>query len=107
MPKLAVDGPFDERHLNDEIRSDPMSMEARQTFGPRERRRRNLDCVEPGAKRQEQLRIESRTELARKDEVVAIEIADEQRAEADASALRIGESADDQLLRRLALHLEP
>ena len=53
------------------------------------------------------LRIETRADLAGEDEVVAIEIADEQRAQADAAALRIGESADDEFLRRLALHLQP
>ena len=37
----------------------------------------------------------------------AVVVADEQRAQADACALRIGEPADDELLRRLALHLQP
>ena len=45
--------------------------------------------------------------LPGEDEVVALEVADEQRAEADARALRIGEAADHELLRRLALHLQP
>jgi hypothetical protein len=34
-------------------------------------------------------------------------VADQQRAEPDPRALRIGEAADDEVLGRLALHLEP
>ncbi len=39
-------------------------------------------------------------DLAGEDEVVALEVADEQRAESDARALRVGEAADDEVLRR-------
>ena len=42
-----------------------------------------------------------------KDEIAAFVIADEQRAEADARALRIGETAHHELLRRFAFHLQP
>ena len=45
--------------------------------------------------------------LPAKTKSLAFVVADEQRAEADARALRIGEAADDELLRRLALHLQP
>ena len=73
----------------------------------RERRLRDLERVEPRAQVEQQLRVEAGADLAGEDEVVAVEVADEQRAEADAAALRIGEAADDELLRRLALHLQP
>ena len=46
-------------------------------------------------------------DLSREDEIVAVEVADEQSAESGARALGIGEAADDEVLRRLALHLEP
>ena len=63
--------------------------------------------VEPRAQVEQQRRVEAGADLAGEHEVVALEVADEQRAEAHARALRIGESADHQFLRRLALHLEP
>ena len=68
---------------------------------------RDLERVEPRAQLEQQLRVEAGADLAGEDEVVAVVVADEQRAEADARALRIGEAADDELLRRLALHLQP
>ena len=73
----------------------------------RERRRGDLERVEPRAQVEQQLRVEARADLAGEHEVVALEVADEQRAQADARALRIGEAADDELLARLALHLQP
>jgi hypothetical protein len=45
--------------------------------------------------------------LSREDETVAVVVADEPRAETRARALRIGEAADHDLLRELALHLQP
>src|SRR4029453_18635873 len=56
---------------------------------------------------QEELRIESGADLAGEDEVVLLVVTDEERAEADAAALRVREPADDELLRRLAFHLQP
>ena len=64
-------------------------------------------AIELRAQVEQQLGVEAGADLAGKDEVVALEVADEQRTETDARALRIGEAADDQLLARLALHLEP
>ncbi len=67
----------------------------------------NLERVEARAQVEQQPGVEARAHLAREHEVAAVEVADEQRAESDAPALRIGEAADHQLLRRLALHLQP
>ena len=63
--------------------------------------------IEARAQVEQQLRVEAGADLAGKHEVLAFVVADEQRAEADARALRIGKAADDELLRRLALHLQP
>ena len=54
--------------------------------------------VELRAQVQQQLRVEAGADLPGEHEVVVLEIADEQRAEPDARALGIGESADDELL---------
>ena len=107
MAKLAVHRPLDEGNLHDDLGPHPVRANARQSDGFGERRFRDLDRIEPRAKFQQQLGIEARADLPGEDEVVALEISDEQRAQADASALRIGESADHELLRRLALHLQP
>src|SRR5207253_4231278 len=66
-----------------------------------------LDSIEPRAQIEQQLRVEAGADLAGEHEFVLLEIPDEQRAEADAPPLRIGEAADDELLRRLAFHLQP
>ena len=67
----------------------------------------DFDGVEALSQIQQQLRVEAGADLAGEDEVAAFVVADEQRAEPDARALRIGEPADDELLRRLAFHLQP
>src|SRR4051812_8651469 len=107
MAKLLVHGPFDERDLHDDLRDDPMHPDARQSFRASERRPRNFDGVESRAQIEEECRIEARADLAREDEIVSLEIAHEQRSQADAPTLRIGESAYDKVLGELALHLEP
>ena len=43
--------------------------------------------------------------LAGEDKVVAVIVSNQQRAEADALSLWIGEAADDKFLRQLDLHL--
>ena len=72
-----------------------------------ERRRRKREPIEPGPQRAQQRGVEAGADLAGEDQVRSLEVADQQRAEPDAAALRIGEAADDQFLRRLALHLQP
>src|SRR5438132_11998317 len=107
MAKLPVHRPLDESDLHDDLGTHPMRAFARQADRSGERRLRDLERIQPRAEVQQQLRIEARADLAREDKVDAalFEVADEQRAKADASALRSGEPADQELLRRLALHL--
>src|SRR4051812_4687785 len=106
MSQLAVHRPLDERHLDDDLRPHPVRAHAWETCGPRERCRRNFQPIELLAELAEQLRIEAGAHLARVNEVVAVwlVVADQKRAEANASPLRVSEPANDQLLRRLALH---
>src|SRR2546429_4943413 len=107
MTKLAVNRPFDEGDLHDDLGLHPMRAQPRQPGPSREGRPGDLDRVEPRAQLQQQLRVESGANLPREYEIVVLEISDEQRAEADPLALGIGEAADHELLRRLALHLQP
>src|SRR4026209_1272369 len=107
MAQLAVAGPRDEGDRADGLGARPVRPVARQADGPREGRPRDGERVELLAELPEQLRVEAGADLSREHEVVALEIADEQRAQADPLASRIGETSDHELLRRLALHLEP
>jgi hypothetical protein len=107
MAQLAVHRPLDERHLHDDLRPHPVSSNARKARSLGEGRCCNLDCVETPPQLEQELGVESGPDLAGEDEVLILEIADEQRAEADTRTLRIGVTTDDQFLRRLALHLQP
>src|SRR5437762_10003178 len=107
MAKLAMHRPVDEGDLYDDLGTHPVRPNARQPDGFGERRYRELERVEPGAEFHQELCVEARADLPGKNEVFILEIADQQRAQADPSALRIGEAADYKLLRRLALHLQP
>src|SRR5688500_4108490 len=106
VTQLAVHGPFGERDLNHHLGKHPVRAQALEADRFREWRRGERQPVEPRTKVEQQLRIEPGPDLPRKDEVVAFVVADEQRAETDADALRVGEAADDELLRRFAFHLE-
>ena len=85
MAQLAVHRPLDEGDLHDDLGPHPVRAQARQAdapcvnggFG-------DLERVEPRAQVEQQLGVEARADLAGEDEVVAFEVADEQRAEADA-----------------------
>src|SRR5437879_13624126 len=101
-----MDGPLDERDLHYDLGPHPMGADARQAGRFCEGAARNLESVEALAEVEEQLGVEARADLPRENEIVALEVAKQDRAEAPAHALRIGEAADDQLLRGLALHLE-
>src|SRR5258705_7628619 len=117
MAKLAVHRPLDERHVDDDLRTRPVRAQPRQARGPGERRRRNLEAIEPRAEIEQQLRVEAGPDFSGEDEIVRLalrlelrtrralprgEIADQQRAEADARALRIGEAANHELLARIS-----
>src|SRR4051794_35160554 len=108
MAELAVRGSFHERDLHDDLWLDPVDAEARQVGCYREWRCRPKDRVEPLAKRQQHLRVETGTDLAGEYEPgIRVVVTDEQGAEADPLACGIGEPADDELLARFDLHLEP
>src|SRR5215470_3708249 len=107
MAQLAMCRPFDERNLHHDFGSHPVCTNARQSFGPRERRVWDLELVQPSTKLQQQFRVEARADFAGEDEIIPIKVAYQQRAETDTAALRIRESADDEFLSGLALHLQP
>ena len=88
--------------LHDDRRLHPVRAQPGQALGDGERRLRNLERIEAAAQIEEQFGVEAGADLSGEHEVVAVVVADEQRAEADARALRIGEAADDELLRGLA-----
>src|SRR5437899_720522 len=107
MAKLAVPGPLDERHLHDDSGMDPVRPKPRQSGPLREWRLGDFNPVKPRAKVAQELRIESGTDLPGEDEIAVREVADEQCAKTYPPTLRVGEPADDELLRRLAFHLQP
>src|SRR3984957_17447766 len=107
MPQLSVNGPFDERTLYDNLRPNPMRADTRQADCFGEGAFGDFDLVEPRTQPDQLLRVEACANLAREDELLTFEVAEQQRAESTAFALRISEAADYQLLRRLAFHLEP
>src|SRR5262245_23618551 len=107
MPEFVAAGPLDEGDLHDDRRMHPVRAQPWQALRDGERRLRNLERVEAAAKIEQQPGVEARADLSREDQVIALVVADEQRAEADAGALRVGEAADDELLRGFDLHLEP
>ena len=84
------------RDLHDDLRPHPVRAQARQALGLRERRLRDLERVEPRAQVEQQRRVEAGADLPGEARSRPVEVADEQRAEADARALRIGEAADDE-----------
>src|SRR5262249_20704724 len=107
MAQFAVYGPLDERDLHDDFGYYPMGSNARQPCGPCERRFRDLQPVESRTQIQQQLRIEAGADFAGEDEIVPIEVSDEQCTQTHAGSLRIRVSANNEFLRRFALHLEP
>ena len=107
MAKLAVHRPFDEGDLDDDLRTHPMRAHAWQPDGLRERRLRDLERIQPRAEIQQQLRVETGADLPAKTKSSRLEVAHQQRAEADPYALWVREPANDELLRRFTLHLQP
>src|SRR5438105_1557794 len=107
MAQLAVYGPLDEGNLRDDFGSHPMCTNSWQPLRFREGRLGNLQLVQARTQVQQQSGVKSGTNFAGKDEVIPIEVPHKQRAETNPCALRIGESADHEFLRRLALHLQP
>ena len=72
-----------------------------------ERGRVPFDPVEGPPQGHERVRVVPGADLARVPQLAAFVVAEEERAEPDPAALRLGEPADHQLLLGLALELEP
>ncbi len=107
MPQLAVAGPFDEGDLHHDLRTDPMRAQTGQAGGARERRLRSAPSHRGVGASRAGASYRSRCRSSRQRRNRAFVVADEQRAQADARALRIGEAAHHELLRRFAFHLQP
>src|SRR3982750_855470 len=107
MAELSVYGPFDESHGDDDFWTHPVRAQPRQPARLRERRFRNLDCVEAAPQIEQQLRVEAGANLTCECELSIVVVAHQQRPQPNAGSLRIGESADDEVVFELALHLQP
>src|ERR1700738_725487 len=107
MAKLAVPRPLDEGYLGDDFGSNPMYTRARQAERSGERRFGDLERVEPRPQSAQERSVEAGPDLVGKYEVVVIEVADQQRAQAHAGTARIGEAPDHELLRGFAFHFLP
>ena len=107
MAEFSVPGPLNEGCLHDYFWFDPMRAQTRQAFRFGEWRFLDFDLIELRAHIKQQLRIKARSDLAGKSKVIAVVVADQERAETDSLALRIGEATDDELLGQLAFHLQP
>src|SRR5262249_10795336 len=105
VSKLAVRGPLTEPDLGDEMRPHPVRTGLADAIA--ERGGVLFEPVELLAQRHERLRVEAGTDLARVAQIATFVVAHEQRAEPDATALRLGEAADDELLLGFALELQP
>src|SRR6476661_7254961 len=102
--ELALRRPLDEGNLDDDLGTHPVRPNARQSDGLCKRGGWDLERIEPCAKIEQQPGVKARTDLSGEDEVFLFEVADEQRAQTDARALRIGKPSYHELLRGLALH---
>src|SRR6185369_2255928 len=107
VTKFAMCGPFDKTDFDDDLRFDPVRAQSRETDGFGERRFRNLEVVQLCAQIKQQLRIKTGANPARKNELAVFIMTDEQRAESNTLALRISKTADDKVVRQLALHFQP
>src|SRR5262245_66632391 len=107
MAKLAISRPFEKGHLDEDLRAHPVGAKARQPLRPGERRRRDLERVQPRPEVEQQSRIETGADLSGKDETGSLADTDEQRAEPHARPLRTGEPAAGERLRGTRLRLQP
>src|SRR6185503_4781712 len=107
MTKLAVHGPFDKADLHLDLRLYPVCSHTRQTNRTRERWFLDLQLVELRTQIEQQLRVESGSNLSSKNEIVVFEITNEKRTQTDSLPLRIGKPSHEKVLRHLTFHLEP
>src|SRR5688500_11311182 len=107
MAKLTVHGPFNEADLYHHLRTHPVRAQTRQANGFGKWRLFNLELIQSRTQFQQQLRVKTSSHLPCESEVIVLVVSHQQRAESDARTLRVCESTHDQLLRHLALHLQP
>src|SRR3954447_10388712 len=107
LTQPAGAGPLGEADLGDEPRLDPVGALRQRLDGLAEGRLVRLERVELLAQVRQRPGVEPGADLAGVAQDAVLVVADEQRAEADARALRLGEAADHDLLLEEALELEP
>src|SRR5262245_5032912 len=107
MTQFTVHCPLDEGYLHDDLGLYPMCAKSRKPLGLRKGRFGKLDPIQPRAQVQQELRVKSGADFAGKHEIMLMKISNQQRSQSHATALRIRESADDELLRSFAIHLQP
>src|SRR5580704_5386214 len=107
VAQATVASPLGEPDLGHELRLDPghVPLFDRRWFG--ERRVGAPERPELGAEVVQRLGVEPGPDLARVLELFVPVVAEQERAELDARAPRLGEAADDELLPVLALELQP
>src|SRR5436189_6443297 len=103
MAQLTVYGPLHERNLHHPLGPHPVGAEARQPRRPREWRARDLDRVELRAQLDQAPGVKAGADLASEDQLLALVVADEQRAEPLALTSWVRETADHEPLRGIAL----
>ena len=107
MAEFAVGGPFDKANLDADPWLDPMRAQSRQPFRFGEWCFGNFDLVQLRAKIEQQFSVKPGSDLSRENEIAVFVITNEERAQADALALRIRKTTNNEVLRQLALHLQP
>src|SRR5262245_16704362 len=98
MAQFTVHRPLDEGNLHDDLGLHPMCTDSRKSLGLRKGRFGDLDLVQPGTQSQQELRVKSGADFARKHEIILMKIYNQQRSQPHTTALRILESADDEFL---------
>src|SRR5262249_60747275 len=106
VAQRAVARPLAEADLGDELRLDPRRA-ARGRVAGAEGRVLACELGHLRAKRLQLALVEAGADLARVAQGLVLVVADEQRAELLAAALRRGEAADDELLLGRAFPLQP
>src|SRR4051794_9983257 len=99
--------PLGERDLGDELGLHPRDPALADRRGVGERRVVAGERAHPRAQVAQGLAVEAGADLAGVAQRAAVVVAEQQRAELGARALRSGEAADDELLALLALELQP
>src|SRR5690349_10947506 len=106
MAHAALAGPFGERHFGDELRAHPMALHVARLV--LEGRLVGLEVGELLLERAQRGVVEAGADVARVAQLsLRVVDAEQERAEAAAAALRIGEAAHDELLALRALELDP